>query len=76
MATIRRFEVPEIWQIGRKLSLKVFRITQTGLSLQDHKFKNQIRASGGSVKDSMAGGFERSSQFELVKNIFPKTLSN
>jgi four helix bundle protein len=66
MGTIRRFEDLEIWQIARKLSLRVFHLTETAPSSEDYKFKNQIRASAGSVMDNIAEGFERSSQFEFV----------
>jgi|SRR4029079_6751354 four helix bundle protein len=66
MGTIRRFEDLEIWQIARKLSLRVFHLTETAPSAEDYKFKNQIRTSAGSVMDNIAEGFERSSQFEFV----------
>ena len=66
MGTIRRFENLEIWQIARKLSLRVVHLTETAPSSEDYKFKNQIRASAGSVMDNIAEGFERSSQFEFV----------
>ncbi len=66
MGTIRRFEDLEIWQIARKLSLKVFHLTETGPVSRDYKFKDQIHASAGSVMDNIAEGFERSSQFEFV----------
>ncbi len=66
MGTIRRFEDLEIWQIARKLSLKVFHLTETGPVSKDYKFKDQIHASAGSVMDNIAEGFERSSQFEFV----------
>lgn len=66
MGTILRFEDLEIWQIARKLSLRVFRLTETTPSSEDYKFKNQIRASAGSVIDNIAEGFQRSSQFEFV----------
>src|SRR5689334_5315776 len=66
MGTIRKFEDYEIWQIVRQLSLKVFHLTEIGPSSEDYKFKNQIRASAGSVIDNIAEGFERSGQFELV----------
>lgn len=66
MATIRRFEDLEIWQIARKLSLKVFQLTEIGPVVRDFKFKDQIRAASGSVMDNIAEGFERSSQFEFV----------
>ena len=66
MGTIRKFEDLEIWQIARKLSLKVFHLTEIGPASKDYKFKDQIRASAGSIMDNIAEGFERSSQFEFV----------
>ena len=66
MATFHRFEDLEIWQIARKLSLKVFQLTQAGLSSTDYKFKGQIRAAAGSTMDNIVEGFERSGQFEFV----------
>jgi len=63
---MRRFEDLEIWQMARKLSLKVFHLTEAGPASKDYKFKDQIHASAGSVMDNIAEGFERSSQFEFV----------
>ena len=66
MATFNRFEDLEIWQTAKKLSLKVFRLTEAGPSSKDFKFRDQIRSSAGSVMDNIAEGFERSGQFEFV----------
>ena len=66
MATFHRFGELEIWQIARKLSLKVFKLTEGGSASKDFKFRDQIRASAGSVMDNIAEGFERSSHFEFV----------
>ena len=66
MATIHRFEDLEIWQIARRLSLKIFKLTEVGPASKDYKFRDQIRSSAGSVMDNVAEGFERSSQFEFV----------
>ena len=66
MATFHRFEELEIWQIARKLSLKIFKLTEEGPASKDYKFRDQIRSSAGSVMDNIAEGFERSSQFEFV----------
>ena len=66
MATFHRFEDLEIWQVSRKLSLKIFKLTETGAASRDFKFRDQIRNSAGSVMDNIAEGFERSSQFEFV----------
>lgn len=66
MATFHRFEELEIWQIARQLSLKIFKLTETGSVSKDYKFPDQIRAAAGSVMDNIAEGFERSGQFEFV----------
>src|SRR4030095_2166188 len=66
MATFHRFEDLEIWQVSRKLSLKIFKLTENGAASKDFKFRDQIRSSAGSVMDNIAEGFERSSQFEFV----------
>ena len=66
MATFHRVEDLEIWKIARKLSIKIFHLTETGPAARDFKFNEQIRASAGSVMDNVAEGFERSSQFEFV----------
>jgi four helix bundle protein len=66
MATFHRFEDLEIWQLAKKLSLKIFKLTESGSASKDFKFRDQIRSSAGSVMDNIAEGFERSSQFEVV----------
>ena len=66
MATFHRFEDLEIWQVARKLSLKIFKLTEVGAASKDFKFRDQMRSSAGSVMDNIAEGFERSSQFEFV----------
>ena len=66
MATIRKFEDLAIWQPARKLSLKIFQLTETGPAAKDYRFRDQIRDSASSGMDNIAEGFERSSQFEFV----------
>jgi four helix bundle protein len=66
MATIKRFEDLEIWQIARRLCKEVFNLTNKGPFLKDFKFRDQIRSSSGSVMDNIAEGFERSSRLEFV----------
>lgn len=65
MATIRRFEDLEIWQIARKLSLKVFQLTEIGPVVRDFKFKDQIRASAGSVMDNTPKGLNAPASLNL-----------
>lgn len=66
MATIKRFEDLEIWQIARRLCKEVFNLTNKGPFLKDFKFRDQIRSSSGSIMDNIAEGFERSSRLEFV----------
>ena len=66
MATFHRFQDLEIWQIAKKLSFRVFKLTESGAASKDFRFRDQIRSSAGSVMDNIAEGFERSSQLEFV----------
>ena len=66
MATIKRFEDLELWQIARELAKKVKVITETELFSRDFRFRDQTNASAGSVMDNIAEGFERSGRLEFV----------
>jgi four helix bundle protein len=66
MATIRRFEDLEIWQVARILADKVKPLTEVGLFAKDFRLKDQINAAAGSVMDNIAEGFERASRLEFV----------
>lgn len=66
MATIKRFEDLEIWQVARGLALKVKKITEADLFSKDFRFRDQITNSAGSVMDNIAEGFERSGRLEFV----------
>lgn len=67
MATIYRFEDLPIWQQARTLCNKVFKIIEGNQSFfNDFRFRDQARASAGSVMDNIAEGFERSSRLEFV----------
>jgi four helix bundle protein len=67
MSTIYRFEDLPLWQQARSLCNRIFRmIEQSQLFKSDFKFRDQLRASAGSVMDNIAEGFERSSRLEFV----------
>ena len=66
MSTVTRFEELEIWKIARKLSVKVYEITERDVFGTDFRFRSQIRAAAGSVMDNIAEGFERSGRLEFV----------
>lgn len=65
MATIKRFEDLEIWQLARKLSQQIIFISKNTELKSDYRFKDQIKASSGSVMDNIAEGFERDGNLEF-----------
>ncbi|TMM30333.1 four helix bundle protein [Polaribacter aestuariivivens] len=65
MATIKRFEDLEIWQLARKLSQLVIFISKNTELKNDYRFKDQIKASSGSIMDNIAEGFERDGNLEF-----------
>jgi four helix bundle protein len=66
MATIKKFEDIEAWQLARKHSLSIFELTSKNPFCSDFKFRDQIRSAARSVMDNIAEGFERSSRLEFI----------
>ena len=67
MATIKRFEELEIWQLARELANDIFEtFTNSEQFLKDYKLKDQINGSSGSVMDNIAEGFERGGRNEFI----------
>jgi four helix bundle protein len=64
---IERFEELEIWKEARNLTKRVFEITSTEPFHSDFKFRDQIRASSGSIMDNIAEGFERDGNKEFIQ---------
>ncbi|MEY2738902.1 MAG: hypothetical protein RL259_811 [Bacteroidota bacterium] len=65
MPTITKFEDLEIWQEARKLAKEVFILSKETDLKTDFRFKEQIKASSGSVMDNIAEGFERDGNLEF-----------
>jgi len=65
MATIKRFEDLEIWQMARHLCKEIFELTLRENFMKDFSLKDQIRKSSGSIMDNIAEGFERGGNREF-----------
>lgn len=66
MAKIDRFEDLEIWQDARELCKRVFEITSKEPFCNDYRFRDQVRASSGSIMDNISEGFERGGNKEFI----------
>ena len=64
---ISRFEDLEIWQEARELYRRVFQITSEKPFVSDFRFRDQMRASAGSVADNIAEGFDRGGNKEFIQ---------
>lgn len=67
MATVRRFEELEIWQMAREQARSLFTLATKGDFSKDYSFRNQIMAASGSVMDNIAEGFDRFSKKEFLQ---------
>jgi len=67
MATIKRFEDLEIWQLTREMENKIFDETQKGKLAKDYKLIAQMNSATGSIMDNIAEGFGRSSRLEFIQ---------
>jgi four helix bundle protein len=66
MATIKRFEDVEAWQLARELSKEIYKITGINPFSFDYRLKDQIKGSSGSMMDNIAEGFERDGRKEFI----------
>lgn len=64
---IKKFEDLEIWQEARDLCKFVFLITSNKPFCNDFRFRDQMRASSGSVMDNISEGFDRSGNKEFYQ---------
>ena len=67
MATIKRFEDLEIWQLAREVENKVFEETQKGKLATNYKLKDQMNSATGSIMDNIAEDYGRSTRLASQK---------
>lgn len=65
MATIKKFEDLEMWQVARKICKKLNNYIEGNEKFRDYGLKNQVYNSSGSVMDNIAEGFERNGNKEF-----------
>ena len=66
MATVKKFEELEIWNLSRDLYQNISSIADRLKMRKEFRFAEQIRSSRGAVMDNIAEGFERSSRLEFL----------
>lgn len=64
---VTRFEDLEIWREARELCKVVYELTSSDPFSHDFKFRDQIRASSGSIMDNIAEGFDRGGNKEFIQ---------
>lgn len=67
MATIKKLEDINVWQLARDISKDIYRITKYDQFSRDIRFVSQIRAAAGSIMDNIAEGFGREGNKEFVQ---------
>ena len=67
MASIKKFEDLDIWQLARKICDEIYQISVSTPLHKDYKLNNQIKGSSGSVMDNIAEGFERDGNREFIQ---------
>ena len=67
MATIKRIEDLQIWQLARNQCKEIYALTKKGEFIKDYRFVQQIRAAAGSVMDNIAEGFGREGNKEFLQ---------
>ena len=64
---VKKFEELEIWQEARDLCKLIYNLTSKNPFVNDFRFRDQIRASAGSVMDNIAEGFNRGGNKEFYQ---------
>lgn len=66
MATIKKMEELEVWNIARMQAGNIWEIINNGTFSRDFELKNQINRSSGSAMDNIAERFGRGGNKEFI----------
>ena len=67
MATIKRFEQIEAWQVARKLVNRIYALSNREPFAKDFGLRDQMRRAGVSVMANIAEGFETRTTADFIK---------
>lgn len=70
MGKIVFFEDLEVWLQARLFAKDIFLLTEKESFYREFRFKEQIKASSGSIMDNFAEGFERNGNKEFVQFLY------
>ena len=70
MSKIDNFEDLEVWKLARQFSKEIYSLTENSSFSKDFRFRDQIRASSGSIMDNIAEGFERNGNKEFIQFLY------
>jgi len=67
MATVKKFEGLDSWQMARKLNIDLIPLLEKMESQKSFDLKSQLNRSAGSVMDNIAEGFEGAGNREFIQ---------
>lgn len=67
MATIKRFEDIESWQLAREMTKTIYAVSNDGAFARDFGLRDQIRRASVSIMSNIAEGFERGGDKEFFQ---------
>jgi len=67
MATVKRFEELEVWQLSRELVLDIYNMFGKH---RDFAFRDQIQRAAVSIMNNIAEGFERKTNNEFIRFLY------
>ncbi|RNL90787.1 four helix bundle protein [Sinomicrobium pectinilyticum] len=66
MASIKRFEDLEVWQLARGICKDIWNLIESTPLKNDYKLREQMNGSSGSIMDNIAEGYERDGNKEFI----------